>query len=457
MRIKEEIKKSGYFWLPSSPQKRVPGTLTISDGGMMELEIAGMIENDIASFLNTSWWDRIIGIIEPDQDITLDGCTPTKKTSTSGGISKSLLHIQRAFFGVAYNEGQDPYFNSFRFSVEGIDEWAEISGIKVDTQLENRATTISYKQPEDILVQLDNGMQLIITFNWTFPGFPRNKEAKVTQKTYFKLVSQNERKLDEFISIAENIATFLCFAINQVACIDSMTAFSDNLIRKSQNRETSPIPVDIYTKKWPFSKDVPKINPALMLFRFGKIRNDAEIKINKWIKAYEQTIPAFHLYFWTRMKVHPYLEASFLTLAQGLEVLHRRTSDDRVMDESEFEELKNHLIDQCPSERRKWLEGKLNHGNEVNLRKRIKSLIEPFKHVFGNSDERNRLIHKIVKIRNELTHEASIANSNEELLSLCDKMELLFELHFLHLISFSQEEIDSIVTDCSDLQRKLKS
>ena len=39
MRIKEEIKRFGYFWLPSAPGDKVPGTLSISDGGIIELEV----------------------------------------------------------------------------------------------------------------------------------------------------------------------------------------------------------------------------------------------------------------------------------------------------------------------------------------------------------------------------------------------------------------------------------
>ena len=39
MRIKENFKKSGCFWIPSLPEERVPGALSISDGGNIELEI----------------------------------------------------------------------------------------------------------------------------------------------------------------------------------------------------------------------------------------------------------------------------------------------------------------------------------------------------------------------------------------------------------------------------------
>ena len=39
MRIREELKKSGNFWLPESPCHTVPGTLTIVDEGRVELGV----------------------------------------------------------------------------------------------------------------------------------------------------------------------------------------------------------------------------------------------------------------------------------------------------------------------------------------------------------------------------------------------------------------------------------
>ena len=42
MRIKAELKESGYFWLPSAPEKRIFGTLLVSDGEVIKLELFGV-------------------------------------------------------------------------------------------------------------------------------------------------------------------------------------------------------------------------------------------------------------------------------------------------------------------------------------------------------------------------------------------------------------------------------
>ena len=47
MRIKEEFKRSGAFWLPSSPENQIHGTLSISDGGDVKLELTQPLDANI--------------------------------------------------------------------------------------------------------------------------------------------------------------------------------------------------------------------------------------------------------------------------------------------------------------------------------------------------------------------------------------------------------------------------
>ena len=205
------------------------------------------------------------------------------------------------------------------------------------------------------------------------------------------------------------------------------------------------------------SKDGPETYRS-KLFKFEEIQNDAERIINNWIEAYEQITPTFNLYFLAKMGMQTYLEERFMALVQGLEAYHRRTSDEKRMDEAEFEGLVENLIEKCPEEHREWLSRELKYGNEVSLRKRLRDLIKPFKDVIGNRTKRDNLIDRIVNTRNYLTHYdqslESEAAQGDALWSLYLKMELLFQLHLPHLIGFNREEINSIMTNCEQLQWK---
>ena len=184
-------------------------------------------------------------------------------------------------------------------------------------------------------------MQLQIIFAWTFPAMPAVKRAEVTQKVYFKLISEDPLELDTFISIAEKIAAFLCFIMNQIVCLEDMTATNDNLRQDIGSGRTAPIPVEIYCSSWPYSKDEPEINELDMLFGFKRIHDHAESIINKWIESYEDIVPAFDLYFLTKTRRVGSVNLQFLSMVQALEAFHRRTSKEKHMDEDEFKKYVN--------------------------------------------------------------------------------------------------------------------
>ena len=197
-----------------------------------------------------------------------------------------------------------------------------------------------------------------------------------------------------------------------------------------------------------------------MRFNFDAIKANAQQVFNNWLKAYEDLSPALGLYFSTKAGAQKYLDGKFLALAQGLETYHRRTSSETLMDKESYESLVSEVLKGCPENHLDWLYGRLLHGNEINLRKRIKKIIEPFKDYLGTKQERSKLLEKIVDTRNYLTHYSESlhdkAAKGRDLRILCLKMEAIFNLHFLKVIGFTDEEIDGVAQNCHPLKRKLK-
>jgi hypothetical protein len=125
-----------------------------------------------------------------------------------------------------------------------------------------------------------------------------------------------------------------------------------------------------------------------------------------------------------------------------------------------FELLISTVLKACPDEHIDWLKGRLIHGNEINLGKRLKKIIEPFKEHLGTSKERSKLLRKIVDTRNYLTHYSDNLESESakgrDLWILCSKMEAIFNLHFLSVIGFTAEEIKRVVENRYPLKLKLQ-
>jgi len=459
MRIEEEYKKTGYFWLPEQQDNKIPGILTIRDGGNIELEVVGLFDESIKALNGEDDLSRIIGHVEKDGLVTLDNCFYTNKNISFGGISKSRVHVSRVLSGVAYDKDEVVTFNTLSFSVDCMDEWVRISGINVQNDWDNRTATISYKPPENIAYSLVNGMQLEICFAYTLPGFPNTTEAKITQRAYFKLSSKNPRPLQDFTEIAYKLTNFMCFAIDATVTLKNLNATSVEIQREIGEGKSSPVPIFVYYSSIPYSEKAPQKSWHQMLFNFGAIKTNADTIVNNWLNAYETISPALNLYFSNKTGAQKYLDGKFLALAQGLETYHRRTSDEKLMDEKEFESLVDAVKSNCPNDKKDWLDGRLMHGNEINLGKRLKKIIEPFKDYLGSSNERSKLLRNIVDTRNYLTHyseelKPKSAEGNE-LWLLCQKMEVIFQLHFLKVLGFSNEEIKNVVENCYPLKHKI--
>jgi hypothetical protein len=450
---------SGFFWLPQDPDHKIPGNLKISDGGGIELETVGNFDKEITAFTDNMALSRIVGHIEKEGYVTLDDCFYRSKNISLNGISKSKLYVNRLMCGVQYNQDEVVLFDSFKFSIEGLDEWLNICGIKAEYDFSKKTASINFISPEEEVFNLSEQLQLKFTFSWTLPGFPVVTEAKITQKAFIELSSTESKPLDYFMLMAYKLVNFICFAIDQTVSIRDVSAKHSDLKREVSNGKFSQIPIKIYYQSPLFSEDVAKIDWHSMLFKFCQIKDNAEEIFINWLNAYDIIEPALNLYFSSKTGAHKYLNGRFLSLVQGLETYHRRTSKETLMPESEFEDLVSDIVKSSADEHKEWLIGLLKHGNEINLRKRLKKIINPFKNLVGTNKIRSKIIRNIVNARNYYTHfntelESKVVN-DQELWDLCMKMEAIFQLHLLKSVGFADEQIILIAKNSHKLKQKL--
>ncbi|WP_276893691.1 HEPN domain-containing protein [Frischella perrara] len=465
MRIEENYIKHGYFWLPENKDIKLPGILSISDGGRAELEIIGSFGGkngfNYDDMYDDMYLKRIIGLVEDDGLIILNKCCYIQKYIPSNeNITKSKISSKQVFAGLESIDNEDITFNTFSFSVDCLDEWVNESAFKIDEDFKNGIINILYNLPAKQSLALDNGMKLDLDFSYSLPLFPVITEAKITQRTFFTLKSEEPCNIDLFISLAHKISHLISFAVGETVSIKNVSA------RKYKENDES---VHLYSKKTKvfycsttYTKNIPKCLAWDMLFNFNTIKDNTEEVFNKWINAYENLSPTLFLYFSTKNNSINKIESKFLALAQALETYHRRLSDEKLMADDIYESLLSEIINSCPKEHKNWLYGRLKYGNEITLSKRLKKIIEPFKEYFGNNEQRQKLIKKIVDTRNFLTHyDKSLidksANSGRELYILYYKMEIILQLNFLQMIGFTSEDIKNIVKNCTVIKSKFES
>ena len=172
MKIKENINTTGNFWLPPFPNA-VRGTLSISNEEGIVLEVDQHISPENMAILpnlfnpNSPPLGKVFGHIQEYGFVILDGCqSKTDSLNLNLGALRSsrVISVDRVFTGFPAFQNEIPPFNSLTFSIEGIDEWVDISGLNTDHTPGERSVTISYNLPEKILFNLAGDMQLEVEF-----------------------------------------------------------------------------------------------------------------------------------------------------------------------------------------------------------------------------------------------------------------------------------------------------
>lgn len=463
MRIHAPIEKIGYFWLPENPEQRLPGTLKVSEKGETTLEVIGIFGSDaFTSISQPSSLGRILGEIEDDDLITLEECRYESRKTSSSSLYRCVITANYHYKGVLFGDGEAVAFTRLDVALTGFDEWLGISGLSLssDHEHDKRTATIRYEMPQEILFQLPNDIILGFTFSYRL-SHPEFAKGVIKQRGYLSIRCNEPRSINELLSSLRKIVRLLSFAMDYDSNVEEIQCYSREITIELSNGESTEFGISLYCQDFSSSQPATLCFWPNMLFRFSDVRDRMQQLITDWHGTYDNAEPAIDLYFASKYGGYRYLEGKFLSLAQGVESLHRRLMSTTQMSEAEFQDIKTMLLEICPDLKKEWLKARLEYANEVPLRKRIKDMVGPFKDFFGDKKQRKSFVHLVVDTRNYLTHfDERLANKTargERLSQLCMKLEALFQLFLLRQIGLDDECISQIIRVNAALHYKIKT
>ena len=471
MRLTEPIETTGEFWLPEDPDTQLSGILRISETGEITVELAGMFGEPFAMLKSGSedgtsiaegeepTQGRIVGVVSRGGPITLDGCIWTNRNfQWPSGLSRSTVYALRAFIGVWYEQAEEASFTEFSFAVEGLDAWLGITGIEIEQDAGISGGLIRYRIPNEIPLTLPDGVDLKFVFQLAQSGnLAFLTEAGIKQTVHVSVKVKEPQPIEHYSSFALKLCNLMSLALDEGVCIQTMTGYVDVDAADGQKRRQS---VSVYGQFAPWTQKKPSIRRHDALFLYPNVAEQLDEMMVKWFEAYASLKPALDLYFASRTQTSLFLDTKILLLAQALETLHRRTTQETEMPEEEFTNLLEVVTRSCPETRREWVSGRLRYANELTFRHRIQRLLEPFGHYFGEGRVRTDFINQVCDTRNYLTHYDEKSTKNrasqpKELFTIHGRLEALFLLHLLRMIGLDASTIGSLVQSNDGLRRKL--
>ena len=416
MRIEESYKKFGFFYLTAQSTNKVPGILSIKDGGYIELEV---FHYSPIEFNRSGKLYRIIGEIEEEGPITLDGCKLCG-FSFEHTIKKTTFSVKKSFIGYQYKENEMFQFNTFCFSVEGLHQWIQIrSGINPTQFTSNKDFTTEYKKPDPIICNIDKDIKLSFQFisEKSLENNINFLRQQITERVTCTLISLIKQDLEKFILTSRKIINFLYFAMDDIGCVKDVIVTSKEIQKEISGTKT-PIPIKLYYSTRPFVKEAPKTIWPLFILN----EKNMERVINNWCNLYDKAAPALSLYLSTQTGEHIFLEAKFLTLIQSLEAYHQRIL--------------------C--------------NDKMSIEKRLTDIMDPFQYWIHN---KKQLIKDILRTRDYFTHYNIKENPEkiyETLNILYQKLEAIFKIMILRQLSFDDIQISYIISNNHKLNKKIQ-
>lgn len=447
----------GYFWLPGSPDSRVPGRCYTLEDGTIQLDILGILSGSVLP-TDDAEIPRILGVSVNGQLVTLDNCFYKNRNFNFPGLAISKIHVNLALIGCHFDQGKEIAFDEITCYSEAIDEWLQFGPIDVSWASSPSRATISFSPPVQLEWHLPNNLLVKLNCTWTAPSQAQYREASISRKTWIGFEFQDARPLHELLEVSHRFANFVSFVVDQTLPLNAVQGYSKDLA-ETIGTKTRRIPIQIfYTPDNRVYPNLSHISPPFPLFAFQYVKDRFGDILSRWLENYEKFASSFNLYFATRTGRDLYLDNRFLMLVQALESLHRHSSTASTFSSPQYATLCETLRGVIPEVFKDWLEARLKYGNEPSLRQRLKYLVQGFESIFEKKRKLKDLISQVVDTRNYLTHYdqslQSKAAREDQLYKLCIALEILFQVHMAIKCGFSSEEVIDLFNRSHIFSRK---
>jgi hypothetical protein len=412
-----EFTKDGYWWLPSNPEKQVPGTIVYGQTLRLELRLLGSLQGEMEFLQRMGRWgdsfqpEIILGLTADGKKITLFD------SMQSGGNFNFNSFMTENYLPRIVLEGRhfacadDMIFHQMTMRLSHIDEWYQKTGRTIT--LENmdsdaRRVTMTYRSPDPLSIRYEGGyIELGFDSNIRFPQF--GGDYVLSEKSCVSVYPQVPVHLLSFIdSFLPPVIHFFTLGVGRcLSLIELRGKAAADCPDGTEEQEKSAPTIRFFGTNQFYGDEDKKLFPHDMVCTYPDFQNDLERCLGVWMKSYQEIRPVMQLFFGKvlRRERNSFSSNSFLNAVQSAEAYHRYRRGGTDLEENEFQNLVDHVLEGSPEKYRDWLQNKIEHINEMSLGKRIKELLLDRSDLFEFSNtEIKRHARRITEIRNHFTH-----------------------------------------------------
>jgi hypothetical protein len=479
LRVENALEDRGVFWWfgethghTASLETSIPGKLTISDEGHIELQLEGelWLEKPEASLhWDESRWlptEKIVAGRLNDQNVYIL-LFNLVRTDFSFVDDKPVRQSYEANLclanGLPFPEHFSlDSFHALRIELKGLKEWLQLDSIQVDYPFRDGDITefkISYKHHEfeyntpKARIAIENDILGVPYFRLS--DHPLAK-INIRQTNWLIYTPSKESTLNELRSAFVQIEELLVLLLGRYFRLDWPNLVSGSDIDERWYK--------VYSSR---AAQGEKLSPWIYLWttfpalrdKFGDLLNAWQINLEKYEVSYE-------LYIASLKKPLQHPEHEFVNLVWAIESLHRNwqreTAESASMSEgkAKVEEILKRFTEPSDKKIKKWLERKLKYAYEPALEQRIVDVFDRLPFTI-NPAQLKSFASRVQKRRNDISHEGGPRPGEDaesfrgEIHALAEALRYLFHALLLHEIGIAPDILLKTLTQSGLAERNV--
>lgn len=407
MNLLDEFEVKGYWRLPDS-EEEVSGILFFKTDKIM-LELLGGFEdeNDLPDKLKR--YDIVLGFSDKGEEFTLfDVYMKTFSFNAPGIYTESYL-VSEFIVGGSFRSKEDILCYSMSIYPTYLTEWLDRGNYNVMYDKNRYLKSIEWVGSESFEHYIPILDAVVKEVSYIEESANSQYNFKWSTQSGISVIPTDMQKLEWFFDVSHSMKNLLTLIINQPIYITRYFLYGeiDNSIEGNEK----------YRKKYSYFRTMKnitikeKFNETNTFIMYRDIEHLFSTIINNWFQLKDEYETIFDLYTSEFYKTR-YLNSSFLSAVQSLEIYHRKKYNTKIFDEDAYLEYASKLIGFAKAEIPEFaskIEGMMQYGNEVSLNKRIKELLgtvgEDIKeYIIGGKRSQKKFLQQLVDTRNYLTH-----------------------------------------------------
>lgn len=434
----DEFQIKGLWWIPQTENK-VSGILFYKKGEI-ELELIGSLT--IGSEVSS---DIIFGFSDKGEKYTLIDGIKNYSSFNVPGFPTDTYSIGSFLVGENIENPKNIEFDYIRFYPTYFSKW-----IKKDlysTEIEKgRLKAVHFKKSNNFNEYVEILDSNVIEISEKTRDRSLGDGFTYKYKGGFEIKPKERKSIEWFSDAMNNLQSLYTLFIGQPTYLENVEFYTKSGNTHSPNKKIS------YFFRQGDVKINDKFHSRNTMVSYYQVNDNIGIILNNWFEKLDILKDAINIYqgdFYINM----YLNTRFLNSVQTLEIFHRSLFEGKTMIEEEYQKFTSELTDLLdktfPQEYSKLIKGKLEHGNEYSLSKRLREIIKSLNnesktYLIGNSDSRGKFVQQLVDTRNYFTHfdkgkKKNILESTDELFYAIHRLKALTTLLILIQIGIDED------------------